>query len=88
MVKAPFNVNRFMDEDPDGPVDQWLVDIVIPPRPPPPYRVALIAFWFGPLPKWFDYFSRSVEYSKDKGVYGQSIIAIDMLSGDRFIGRD
>lgn len=61
-------VTRFPFEDPDGPVDQWLVDMVIPPRSKGPYKVALISFWFGPLPNWIDYFAKSVSFSANKGI--------------------
>ena len=62
-------VNRFFDEDPSGPVDAWMDDIVIPPidatvAP----RVALVCLWIGAqLPPWIDYFIRSASYSADKG---------------------
>ena len=67
---AALSVNRFYDEDPDGPVDAWMDDMVIPPidatvAP----RVALVCLWVGKqLPPWIDYFIKSASYSADKGV--------------------
>ena len=71
---AAVSVNRFYDEDPGGPVDAWMDDIVIPPidatvAP----RVALVCLWVGAqLPPWMDYFIRSASYSADTGTYVSS----------------
>ena len=59
--------NRFANEDPEGPVDTWFSDIAIPPRPTGPPRVAIVAIWFGALPKWMDYFTQSAALSQGKG---------------------
>ena len=70
-VVAPssLQVNRFPDEDPDGPVDDWLQHITIPPIAALQARVALVCVWSGKaLPEWMDYFVMSASYAADKGL--------------------
>jgi hypothetical protein len=56
-------------EDPDGPVDHWLNDIVIPPLDKSgAHKVALISLVFGSQPVWIDYFSKSITFSATKGI--------------------
>ena len=66
-------VRRFPNEDAEGPVDAWLPLIGIPPRPPPPYRVALLALWLGDLPPWMDYTARSVSFARELGAAASRI---------------
>ena len=63
-------VNRFPDENPDGPVDDWLQHITIPAiSTATAPRVALVCVWNGKsLPEWIDYFVLSSSYAADKGL--------------------
>ncbi len=58
---------RFLDEDIHGPVDAWLTSMIIPPRPPQPHRVAIVAYCPDPLPVWIQYFVRAASSSRTKG---------------------
>ena len=65
---STLKVNRFPDEDPDGPVDGWLQHITIPPMTDVTPKVALVCVWNGKtLPAWMDYFVLSASYAADKG---------------------
>jgi hypothetical protein len=64
---------RFIDEDKDGPVDPWLTSMVIPPRPPLPHRVAIVAYCPDPLPVWIQYFVRAASSSRNNGIKNQLI---------------
>ena len=65
---ANMPVNRFPDEDPQGPVDTWLHDIIIPPIPATEPRVALICLWIGAsFPPWMEYFVISAAHQASKG---------------------
>ena len=65
---SSLKVNRFPDEDPNGPVDEWLENIKIPPIEITTPRVALVCIWYGKrLPDWIDYFVLSTSYAADKG---------------------
>ena len=68
VMKPAFAVNRFPDEDPDGPVDDWLQHITIPPMTDVTPKVAFVCVWNGKtLPAWMDYFVLSASYAADKG---------------------
>lgn len=68
LVSSPFIPNKFIDEDSPAMVNEWLANVVIPQRPSGPYSVALISLCFGPLPKYFEYFRKSLKLATDQGV--------------------
>ena len=59
---------RFPGEDKLGPIDAWLRNTTIPPRPNPPFRVALIALWLGDMPEWIAYTARSLAFARNLGL--------------------
>jgi hypothetical protein len=66
-------IRRFLDEVADGPVDAWLLDSVIPPPTRGPISVCIVVVWVGTLPKYIDYFVRSIAYSASHGLCSASV---------------
>ena len=66
---ATRHYTRFPDEDVNGPIDPWLLEMSVPPidEDVTP-RVALICLWYGPFPRGIEYTIQSLAYSRDTGV--------------------
>jgi hypothetical protein len=64
----PTEIGRFPGEAADGPVDEWLLNAVIPPPTSGPISVCLVVLWRGALPGYVDYFARSISFSATHGL--------------------
>jgi hypothetical protein len=64
----PTEIGRFPGEAADGPVDEWLMNAVIPPPTTGPISVCLIVLWAGTLPGYVDFFARSISFSAKHGL--------------------
>jgi hypothetical protein len=64
----PTEIGRFPGEAADGPVDEWLMNAVIPPPTTGPISVCLIVLWAGSLPGYVDFFARSISFSAKHGL--------------------
>jgi hypothetical protein len=64
----PTEIGRFPGEAGDGPVDEWLMNAVIPPPTTGPISVCLMSVWRGALPGYVDFFARSISFSAKHGL--------------------
>jgi hypothetical protein len=60
--------NRFPDEDPNGNVDPWFNEIVIPPITATQPSIALIVLMFEGTREWVDYLTSSYSYAAQEGM--------------------